>query len=221
MTGGRRATTVSRYPPGPEAFDVGGEEVSGIDVPPGRRPAVSALADLNGRWHRPALLTFATIVVAHWAEHIVQALQIWVFDMPRADARGALGYLVPWLVTSEWLHYAYAILMLAGLAVLLPGFRGPSRSVWVLALGIQAWHHFEHLLLLYQAQAGQNLFAEPVPTSVLQLLWPRPELHLFYNAVVTVPMLAAMWLHRSPPSPSDAAATCTCAGHATGALAPA
>ena len=38
---------------------------------------------------------------------------------------------------------------------------------------------------------------------------PRPELHLFYNLIVFVPMVVAMWLHTRP----DQAAVneCTCA----------
>lgn len=99
--------------------------------------------------------------------------------------------------------------MLVGLAVLLPGFVGGARAWWKAALVIQLWHHMEHALLLYQAQANNNLFGEPVPTSVVQLVLPRVELHLFYNAIVTIPMVVAMYLHSR--SSSDALpARCTC-----------
>jgi hypothetical protein len=67
---------------------------------------------INGRYHRLALNTFMFIVLAHLAEHVVQAYQIWVLDNPRPASRGLLGHHFPWLVTSEWLHYWYAILML-------------------------------------------------------------------------------------------------------------
>lgn len=166
---------------------------------------------INGRWHRRALAIFAVITVAHWVEHIVQALQIWLFDMPRPEAKGALGYWFPWLVTSEALHYGFAIVMLAGLALLLPGFSGRSKWVWGVALGIQVWHHFEHGLLLYQAQANHNFFGKQAPTSILQLVWQRPELHLFYNALVFAPMLVAMWLHSRPTPAEKAAVSCNCA----------
>ena len=169
------------------------------------------LDKINGRWHRRSLAIFAAITVAHWVEHIVQAFQIWVLDMARPDAKGALGYLFPWLVTSEALHYGFAIAMLVGLAVLLPGFSGRSKVVWGVALGIQVWHHFEHALLLYQAQANHNFFGKPAPTSVLQLVWQRPELHLFYNALVFAPMLLAMWLHTRPTPAERSAVSCTCA----------
>lgn len=171
----------------------------------------STIASLNGVWHKPALVGFAVLTLAHWAEHLLQAAQVWLLDRPRHEARGALGSWFPWLVSSEWLHYLYAVTMLVGLAVLLPGFVGQARAWWKAALVIQLWHHVEHALLLYQAQANNNLFGEAVPTSVVQLVIPRVELHLFYNAIVTIPMVVAMYLHSR--SSSDAShARCTCSG---------
>lgn len=170
----------------------------------------SAIGTLNGAWHKPALVGFAVITLAHWAEHLLQAAQVWLLDRPRPESRGALGALFPWLVSSEWLHYLYAVVMLVGLAVLLPGFIGRARGWWKAALAIQLWHHVEHALLLYQVQANNNLFGKAVPTSVAQLVVPRVELHLFYNAIVTIPMVVAMYLHSR--SSSDAPSTrCRCA----------
>ena len=88
--------------------------------------------------------------------------------------------------------------MLVGLIILRPGFVGQSRIWWTVALGIQVWHHFEHLILLVQAQTGKHLLGRPVPTSILQLEFPRVELHLFYNALVFIPMMVAVYLHRHP-----------------------
>ena len=39
---------------------------------------------LHGRYHRVALNLFMLIVIAHWAEHLAQAYQIWVLDWPAA-----------------------------------------------------------------------------------------------------------------------------------------
>jgi hypothetical protein len=150
---------------------------------------------LNGRGHKAALMVFGFIVVAHWAEHLVQAWQVWVLGWPRPQAGGILGLAFPWLVTSEWLHYGYAIVMLAGLILLRPAFVGTARKWWSAALWIQVWHHFEHLLLLIQALTGAYLLGKKVPTSILQLAFPRIELHLFYNGLVTIPMVVAMILH--------------------------
>ena len=60
---------------------------------------------LNGPYHRTALNLYMVVVLAHWAEHLVQAFQIWVLGWPVRQSRGVLGLAVPWLVTSEWLHY--------------------------------------------------------------------------------------------------------------------
>ncbi|GAA4361248.1 hypothetical protein AB0C69_04610 [Actinomadura sp. NPDC048032] len=166
---------------------------------------------LNTRHHRAALNIYAFIVIAHWAEHIVQAVQIWVLGWPVPEARGVLGVPFPWLVTSEWMHYGYALIMLIGLVLLLPGFTGRARTWWGISLGIQVWHHFEHLLLLVQAMSDSYIAGRPAPTSIIQLLVPRVELHLFYNTLVTIPMVVAMYLHRRPNESEREAMRCSCA----------
>jgi hypothetical protein len=164
----------------------------------------------TGEHHRLALNVFLIVVIAHWAEHLVQAFQIWVLGWPRPEARGVLGMPFPWLVEQEWLHYGYALLMLAGLWLLRDGFTGRARAWWAAALVIQVWYHFEHLLLLLQALVGANLAGRPVPTSLVQLIAPRVELHLFYNAVVFVPMLVALYLHRFPRADEFERMRCDC-----------
>jgi hypothetical protein len=164
---------------------------------------------LNGPWHRQASLIFLAIVMAHWLEHLLQALQVFVLHWPREISRGALGYVFPWLATSEWLHYVYALVMLVGLLVLRPAYQSQARFWWDTALIIQVWHHFEHALLLGQALAGYNLFGSSVPTSILQLVVPRIELHLFYNAIVFVPMVIAMIYHILSTSNERPACDCS------------
>jgi hypothetical protein len=170
-----------------------------------------SIASINGRHHRVALNIFMVVVLAHWAEHLVQAYQVWVLDLPRPAARGVLGQVFPWLVTSEWLHYAYAIVMLVGLFLLRPGFVGAARTWWTVALVIQFWHHIEHLLLLVQAQTHTFFFGGAVPTSVAQLVVPRVELHLFYNSIVFIPMVVAVYRHLRPTDRELQAASCSCA----------
>lgn len=172
----------------------------------------STIGVLNVRWHRVALYAFLVIVLGHWAEHITQAIQIYVLDWPRPKARGALGLWFPWLVTSEWLHYGYALVMMIALIALRPGFVGRDRSWWSAAMWIQIWHHFEHLLLLLQAVTGAYLLGKKVPTSILQLAFPtsRVEIHLFYNAVVFIPMMVAMYLHLRPKPEERLLMRCTC-----------
>jgi len=175
----------------------------------------SFLEKLNAEWHKPALQLFAVVVLAHWAEHLVQATQIYVLGWPVPESRGILGQWFPWMVKSEALHYGYAIVMLIGLWIMRTGFVGRSRTWWMISFWIQFWHHIEHALLQGQAIFGTNLLDRPVPTSLVQLWVPRVELHLFYNTVVFIPMVIGMYYHLFPPAGEEAHGEggCNCAWH--------
>jgi len=174
---------------------------------------------INTKWHERALLFFMGIVLAHWGEHLAQAYQIWVMGWPRPKANGILGLWYPWLIKSEALHYGYALVMLVGIWVLRKGFTGRSYTWWMVAFWIQFWHHIEHLLLISQAMLHHNLGGKPVPFSVLQFFFPRVELHLFYNAVVFIPMVIAMYYHMFPPANEPQKhANCTCSWHKNDAM---
>lgn len=147
-------------------------------------------------WHTKGVALLTALVIAHWAEHILQAIQLWALGWALPEARGAVGLAFPVLVREEWLHYGYNALMLIGLLALVRGFSGEARRWWLVTIGIQVWHHFEHLFLLIQAQTANPWFGEAVPTSVVQLLVPRVELHLFYNSLATAPMIIAIIYHR-------------------------
>jgi hypothetical protein len=168
---------------------------------------------LNSQWHERALQVFMFIVLAHWAEHLFQAYQIYVMGWPRPKAGGLVGLFYPWLIQSEALHYGYALVMLIGLWVLRKGFTGISHTWWMIAFWIQFWHHIEHFLLIYQATAHHNFWGKPVPCSVLQLFFPRVELHLFYNTIVFIPMVIGVYYHMFPPVNQKERAKCTCAWH--------
>ncbi len=181
---------------------------AGVAQGPWRR----TVAKLNVRWHKVALSAFMVIVLAHWVEHVTQAIQIYGLGWARPSARGALGLAFPWLVTSEWLHYGFAIIMLIALIALRPAFVGRARAWWSAAMWIQAWHHLEHLLLLLQALFGAYLLGAKAPTSVLQLAFPasRVEIHLFYNAIVFIPMVVAMYYHLRPRPQERTLMHCNC-----------
>ncbi|MEO7191566.1 MAG: hypothetical protein ABI051_10975 [Vicinamibacterales bacterium] len=168
---------------------------------------------LNSEWHEGALRVFMVIVLAHWAEHLAQAFQIYALGWPVPASRGVLGLYYPWLIKSEALHYGYALVMLIGLFLLRKGFTEPrEHRWWTIALCIQFFHHIEHALLQTQALTGHYFFGRPVPTSLVQLWIPRVELHLFYNTIVFIPMVIAMY-HHMFPSASAAEPRCTCAWH--------
>lgn len=196
-----------------------------------QKPSSSAAAETSGRslsrlidrlnsdWHERALQLFLVIVLAHWAEHLAQAFQVYALGWSVPDSRGVLGMWFPWLVSSELLHYAYALVMLVGIWVLLPGFSGKSRTWWIASLVIQFWHHIEHALLQGQALVGHNLFNSPVPMSIAQIWIPRVELHLLYNSAVFIPMVIGMYYHMFPPEGEVSHARCTCAVRPRRALA--
>jgi hypothetical protein len=173
-------------------------------------PARLFLRKLNGPWHKGANLVLIGIVLGHWVEHLMQAFQVYGLKQPPLHAHGAIGFLSPWLVTSEWLHFAYVVGILAGLALLQQGFTGRSRVWWNAALAIQGWHAVEHSLLLAQAMLGHNLFGAAAPTSLAQLVIPRLELHLFYNGIGLIPMVMGFWSHLRPPA-GERRAFCRCA----------
>ena len=165
---------------------------------------------LNGPWHEKALWTYTAIVLVHWSEHFAQAYQIYVLGWPVKKSLGIAGLFFPSLISSEGLHYGYALVMLVCFWILRKGFVGRSSTWWMIAFWIQFWHHIEHALLIGQVILHHNLFGSPVPMSVVQLVIPRVELHLFYNAIVTVPMAIAMFYHMFPSPAEEAQMQCSC-----------
>jgi hypothetical protein len=169
---------------------------------------------LNGRWYKLGMQIFMIVIVLHLSEHIIQCFQLWVLHWPRPQCLGLLGLWQPWLIKTEYLHYAHALFMLLGFAVFRPSMTGKARFWWDAAFIIQFWHHFEHALLLGQALIHQNLNGFAAPVSIAQLVaqhfsglpfggqpWlPRIELHMFYNLIVLIPMLIALYYHRVPPT---------------------
>lgn len=185
--------------------------MSAVTAPMGSVAGFSFYEKLNSVWHRRALNLFMFIVLAHWAEHLAQAYQVYVLGWPRPEAGGFLGLFFPWLVSSEVMHYSYAIVMLVGLWTLRKGFSAASRKWWTVALLFQFWHQVEHAVLQWQALTHYYWFNSPVPVSFLQMLLPesRVEIHLFYNTIVFIPMVIGMCYHMFPTK-GEESATCTC-----------
>jgi hypothetical protein len=206
-------------------------------------PGQGSLIDrLNAEWHKPALLTYTAIVLLHWSEHLAQAFEVYVLGWPLKESFGMLGMFWPWLTKSESLHYFYAIFMLAVFWILRKGFVGRSYYWWMAAFWIQFWHHIEHALLQYQVISGHNFFGAPAPISMIQMLGflegtpqsgfnglmtgppqhafsglmvavRRLEVHLFYNSIVTIPMVVAMFYHMFPSPSEEERMHCNCVWH--------
>lgn len=63
---------------------------------------------------------------------------------------------------------------------------------------IQTWHYIEHVLLMGQYLTGYYLFGAPHQISILQLWFPRAELHFTYNLLVFIPMVIAVHYYIKP-----------------------
>lgn len=140
--------------------------------------------------YRTLVNCFMGLVAAHWMEHILQLGQV-LAGVPRPKALGALGWVFPWLVHSETLHFSFAIITLMGILLCKPYFnRAPGEWWWGLAGVLAVFHLGEHTSLFIQATLGAPR------VGLLGTMFPRLELHLFYNAIITVPMLLAVYSRR-------------------------
>jgi hypothetical protein len=137
---------------------------------------------------------FGLVMIAHWLEHIFQAYQVYVLHMNRECALGMLGMKYPWLIRTESLHFGFAVLTTVG--IVWAGwqyFDAPwAMKAWAIGFLASVWHLFEHLLLFIQAVSHHYFFGATQPMSLIQLIVPRIELHLFYNSVVTILLLLAL-----------------------------
>ena len=128
---------------------------------------------------------FNLIIVAHFLEHIMQMVQLYIMHLPRSQCLGLLGSLCPPLMHSEWLHYGHALFMFGGLYILRMRFRGFWSNF---ALGFSYYHLIEHTILLSQALEGVPM---PLRASLGSFLMPRLELHFLYNLIALGLMIMA------------------------------
>jgi hypothetical protein len=155
------------------------------------------LDDLNGRWHRRAVLLYAVVVASHFLEHAVQVTQVHALGWARPESGGVLGLAFPGIAMAEVLHTVWNSLQLTGLILLLAGFaRVPAaRSWWLVALTLQTWHWFEHAVIQVQYVTGIYLYGAVKQMSILERFAPRIELHFAYNIAVFVPTLIAFVIY--------------------------
>jgi hypothetical protein len=161
----------------------------------GALPALPLLAGVTLDTRRAAGGWLALYVVlaatqsAHVGEHVVQVAQLRLLGIPATDAHGVFGAL-----DVEWVHFVWNAWVLAAIGVLLAG---RPRSGWLWAAGLLAgWHLAEHTVLigLYLATgvdgrpgllADGGLLGGGLPVL-------RPELHLAYNLIETLPLLIGL-----------------------------
>ena len=135
---------------------------------------------------------FMTAVVAiqggHVIEHIVQLLQVTVFEVPDDRALGLLGYVLQFNGTEEWLHLGYNTLYLLSLYALIaplwritPAVLPPlifwffiAASVW-----LESWHMVEHGVIISHVIANGGCPCPGIGDVALGV--SDTVLHFFYN----------------------------------------
>jgi hypothetical protein len=178
-----------------------------------QRAAKPSVASLSNPW-----FYFLTAVVAiqggHVVEHIVQLLQVTVFDVPDDDALGLLGYLLQFNGTEEWLHLSYNSLYLLSLyALIVPLWRItpsvlPTRAFWFFlaaSVWLETWHMVEHGVIISHVIANGGCPCPGIGDAALGV--SDTILHFFYNLVAYAGVVLAYvfvlrdrgYLFRSPP----------------------
>ena len=159
--------------------------------------SAALLAGMRKHWQVKVIVAFMVVAGGHFAEHLVQIFQYAILDWPAKQAGGVLGLWFPGLAASEYLHSGWNTLQLTGLILLWPLFRSKGKAAlfWKLAIIAQSWHWLEHVLLQIQYLTGYYLFNAIKQQSLLELFFPRIELHFIYNLLSFTPTLIAVLLY--------------------------
>ena len=157
-----------------------------------KRPAGSPFIT---RDHNRLLAVYMLIVLFHFAEHVIQAIQFFYLGVARPEAGGLLGEQFPALLTNETLHFGYNLILFVGIVMLYKGMSRGSQMWWMVGGMLQGWHMFEHTILQLQWLTGWYWFGANKQTSLLENFIPRIELHFMYNSIVTIPIVIAVCIH--------------------------
>jgi hypothetical protein len=141
---------------------------------------------------RVFLFMTAVVVIqgGHVVEHIVQMLQVFVFDVPEDRALGLLGYVLQFNGTEEWLHLGFNLLYLLSLyALVVPLWRIVpavlpkwafglflAASVWV-----ESWHIVEHGVIIAHVIANGGCPCPGIGDAALGV--SDTLLHFLYNVI--------------------------------------
>jgi hypothetical protein len=150
------------------------------------------------------LLASAFLVqTAHHAEHVTQMIQIYIQDMPAAEAQGLLGE----QFNFEWVHFTYNVgLELAVIALGLCYYLLQKRKSlpligktmpFMLVLVIwQGYHALEHIIRMVQYLTNPVYRSgQAAPPGLIPLItdWPIPLVHFWINMVVWLLMALIVW----------------------------
>ena len=147
---------------------------------------------------------FATVVIVqgiHVIEHIIQLLQVYVFDVPDEDALGLLGYIIQFNGTEEWLHLGFNFTYLLCLYVLVVALREyvdigivPLWAYLTFAIagaGLESWHMVEHIVIISNVIQHRGCPCPGIGDRALSL--SDTILHFFYNAIAYTATVIPFW----------------------------
>jgi hypothetical protein len=133
----------------------------------------------------------AIVQSVHYSEHIIEVIQVHIFNTPVHDAQAIFSKL-----NIEGVHFVGDSLLTFGTLALIYKF---PRNAWLwVALPFQVLHEGEHMYLFWQhvvngyAQGGPGLFASPGGAIGGGIGLNRPDLHWIYNTLFTIPFVIAL-----------------------------
>jgi hypothetical protein len=147
----------------------------------------------------------------HVIEHVLQLVQVYVFDVPSERAFGLLGYVFNVMGTAEWMHLVFnAAYLLSLYAILLAAHElvGPghiSRRVFgafaVLGAGLETWHMTEHAVIIANVVRNDGCPCPGIGDRALNV--SDVQLHFVYNTLTygaTVALFVAVrrWHQQLP-----------------------
>jgi hypothetical protein len=141
-----------------------------------------------------------TVQSVHMFEHVLQLIQVTVWNVPDDEALGLLGYVFQLQGTEEWLHLFFNVALLASLWILLGPIRAASPSIvprWAYlvyvigAVALETWHEIEHVVIISRVLANHGCPCPGIGDAALGLT--DTVLHFAYNAVVTSAILVPFW----------------------------
>jgi hypothetical protein len=146
---------------------------------------------------------FVGVVVVqsvHMFEHVLQLIQVTVWNVPDDEALGLLGYVFQLQGTEEWLHLFFNLALLTSLWLLLGPIRAASPSIvprWAYlvyvfaAVVLETWHEVEHLVIISRVLVNDGCPCPGIGDAALGVT--DTVLHFIYNAVVTSAILMPFW----------------------------
>jgi hypothetical protein len=138
-------------------------------------------------------LAVVAIQGAHLIEHIIQLLQVEVWNVPEDDAFGLLGYVVNFNDTEEWLHLGFNLAFVLSLCAVALGMhhltpagsRSLPRWAWLSfvigGVGLESWHITEHAVIITNVVRNSGCPCPGIGDRALNVSDTR--LHLAYNLI--------------------------------------